>query len=202
VTIARESLQPFGGSIYLDPFSEPEFNECVGAKRILTGEPGLDGFRDRWVNADSDFDPCPRADHLLAGYPVAGYNADRAALARSALVNPPGDDTGDNVKKAWRLLDRYHELGWIDSAVWVAFNLNQLQTLQGISVRSPLCDEFVRAIPDTRLAFASHSSRPAGSDDAPSHPCFFLLMPSHAPHLATHQVQTFGRLASELGEVF
>lgn len=183
----------FNASIYVDPFSEPEFNAHVGAWKILTGAKGDDGFRDRWINDDES----PRADQVLAGLARA---TDPLAYAYTAIVNPPGDDSGDNVKKAWRILDLYHQLGWIDSAVWVAFSLNHLQTLQGVSKRSLLCADFVRCAPAKRLPFTRHSS--TKGDDAPSHPMCFTLLPSHNPRIAAEQMRLFESMASKLGEVF
>jgi hypothetical protein len=197
-----------GGQITVDPFSEPEFNAHVRANHILTGAKGNDGFKDRWLPIDG----CPRADHILADYPIASTELLHLA---TAMVNPPGDELGDNVKNAWRLVDRYHELGWLGGGVlWVAFNLNQMQTLQGISARHPLHGDFegLRCVPDTRLPFTAHSTRPATrvnkrgevieNDDAPSHPCFFFLLPSSNDVIAAEQRRLFESMSSKLGAVF
>lgn len=196
--------------ITVDPFSEPEFNAHVKANHILTGEKGSDGYRDRWLPIDA----CPRADHILAGL-VNPKSWDGTRNARTAIVNPPGSDDGESVKRAWFLLDRYHALGWLGGgALWVAFNLNQLQTLQratsavvrraGDAMPShPLSPEYegLRCIPDHRLSFTRHSSNKDG-DDAPSHPCFFVLLPSHDATIAAEQRRLFESMASDLGAVF
>lgn len=191
----------------VDPFSEPEFNRHVGARRILTGEAGLDGYRDRWL-VDDD---CPRADAILADYPVQHT----PATASTAIVNPPGDESGENTKRAWKLLVNYWTLGWLDSAMWVAFNLNQFQTLQRVTSYSPLSDNFMylRCVPSRRLDFTRHSSAPTTKidkktgkevavDDAPSHPMFFMLLGSHEPAIKAEQLRLFDSMASKLGEVF
>lgn len=194
--------------IYIDPFSEPEFNLNVKADRILTGEKGDNGFKDRWI----DHELAPRADHILACYPIAPKP--RGVRPFTALVNPPGDEHGENIKNAWRILVGHYLTGWIDSAVWVAFNLNQLQTLQGIATLHPLSPNFegCRSVPDHRLGFIAHSTRPKTKvdrhgdvievDDAPSHPSFSLLLPSRDEGIAAEQRRMFEHCASKLGAVF
>lgn len=193
------------GHITVDPFSEPEFNEHVKAQRILTGAPGLDGFKDRWL----DTEEFPRADWILTGLkrptPTIAY---AGGPYPTALVNPPGDDRGENTKKAWFILERLHRDGWLlGGTIWVGFSLNQLQTLQGRDLRgddrtgfrSPLDPDFLRCIPDHRLGYVPHSTSEA-TDDAPSHPSFFVLLPSQVN--GDEQRATFRKYAGELGEVF
>lgn len=186
--------------IHVDPFSESRFNDReggVGARRILTGAKDLDGYRDRWI----DDERCPRADWVLAGLDVTRSRTYRATEA-TALVNPPGSDDGESVKNAWRLVDAYHRLLWVDSAIWVAFNMNQLQTLQGISPRSPFHGDFdgCRCVPERRIPFVHHD--PAHGVEAPSHPCWFMLLPSSDAALAGEQRRLFESMASKLGEVW
>lgn len=198
----------WGPAIYVDPFSEPEFNAHVGAHRILTGEKGLNGFKDRWI----EHELAPRADHILGAYPITP-RPDGAGIY-TALMNPPGDERGENMKNAWRILVGYYVTKWIDSAIFVSFNLNTMQTLQGIASLSPLNARFTgcRCVPDRRLPFVAHSSRPKTridrhgdeieNDDAPSHPCYFLLMPSHDDIIAADQLRLFESMGSKIGEVF
>jgi hypothetical protein len=236
--------------IYVDPFSDAEFNERVGAHIYHDGSPGRDGYRDRWLDDDAS----PRADHLLAGFRGAAPNSNRY----TALVNPPNEtpdlDAGEATKRAWIILERYHRLGWLGGgAVWIGFNLNQLQTLQIQSpgataalgeVRSPLHADFMRCVPDRRLAFERHSSNvraptyletkkiarrlgvspmiverwinvdPRGcpdnfravvaeeTGDSPSHPMFFVLIPSPNEVVAAEQTALFESMACTLGEVW
>lgn len=213
IEIATAVIKPFRMSepaIDVDPFSEPEFNEYVRAARILTGAKGLDGFRDRWI----DHELFPRADHVLAGFASANQSPPVGFGPYGVLANPPGDDLGDNVKNAWRILVHLWRLRWIESAVWVGFNLNQLQTLQIQGTLSPLDEEFTfrRCIPRRRLDFVAHSSRPATridkhgkeveNDDQPSHPSFFMLLPSRDPVVGAEQLRLFDSMSSELGAVF
>ena len=214
IMLANSSLWPVvcsepGGMnpIYVDPFSEPEFNLNVKADRILTGAKGDNGYKDRWI----DHELAPRADHILSCYPIKPKPA--GVRPYTALVNPPGDESGENVKNAWALLVGYYVTGWIDSALWVAFNLNQLQTLQGVAVLHPLSQQFegCLSVPDHRLGFIPHSSRPKTKfdrhgvevdvDDAPSHPSFSLLLPSRDEVVAADQRRMFEHVAGKLGAV-
>ena len=216
--------------IYVDPYSEDEFNEHVAAYRILTGVKGRDGFVDRWL----ELDICPRADHLLTGLwrPVApsglqvspalcrwfvSDDASSIGVKPTAFVNAPGDPSGDNIKNAYSLLELYWRLGWLPGgAFWVGFTLNQLQTLQNARTegefQSPLSSRFMRCIPSRRIPYTAHSSTPeikinkkgveVERDDAPSHPSWFMLMPAYDQVIAAEQIRLFDSMASQLGEVF
>lgn len=195
--------QAHAGAVDVDPFSDEEFNRRVGADRFLDGTPGRDGYRDRWLLDDE----CPRADQLLAGL----AKEPRSPTTWTAFVNPPNEtdslDAGEATKRAWRILEGYHRLGWLGGGgIWVAFNLNQLQTLQlGGRVRSPLYGGLLRCVPDRRLGFTRHSSdvqRDKETIDQPSHPMLFVLLPSTNPVVAAEQARLFDSMGSELGEVF
>lgn len=204
---AIEVIHHVLGYVSVDPFSEPEFNQHMRADRILTGEKGLDGFADRWL----DLEEAPRADWLLTGMSRKTAEGVGFTLLPTAVVNPPGDDQGINAKRAWYLLNAYHALGWFPGgAIWVGFTLNQFQTLQlkndvtGFKregFRSPLHADFKRCIPDHRLAYTPHSTSIV-EDDAPSHPSFLVLLPSTIPMVADRQVALFREHAGKLGEVF
>lgn len=233
VEIARAC---FYGRVYVDPFTEEEFNGTIAAMRILDGTKGRDGFKDRWLANEL----APRADHLLSGVfrPVApvGFHvfdprvveerpfksmlADDEAFDATAFVNAPGDESGEQIKDAYTILELYHRLGWLPGgAFWVGFTLNQFQTLQcvtenDVEARSPLSPAFegCRCIPRKREAYRSHSTRPktrinkhgveVENDDAPSHPSFVLLMPSTDEIIAADQRRVFESMACKLGEVF
>lgn len=187
-------------SITVDPFSEDRFNVAIGAERILTGEKTRDGYKDRWLADDA----CPRADAILAGFALLGPAVENY---HTAHVNPPGEkeDDGkrhDNVKNAWRLLDEYHRLGWLGGgALCVLFSLNQFQTLQGVSERSPLHGDFLRCVPARRQPFVRHDASPE-KDDAPSQPSAIVLLPSLDEVVAAEQARVFANLAHSLGEVW
>lgn len=211
VSIAHEVLRACRpdnlAAIEVDPFSEDEFNQTIRAERVLDGTKGRDGFADRWIATDL----CPRADHILAGYPMSQAPSHGPEGNHTALVNPPGSEDGLNVKRAWKLLDTYHGIEWVDSAVWVSFSLNSLQTLQGESIRHPLDPAFTgcRCVPSSRVPFVAHSSQPKtkvdknGREvevvDAPSHPMWFMLLPHWAPSVNAEQREIFRRLCAARG---
>jgi hypothetical protein len=254
VEVTHKVLGP--RAITVDPFSEPEFNARIGADRILTGAPGADAYHDRWLD-DPD---CPRADWLLAGFVDVPKRKAYGPDLETSIVNPPSGEEGDNVKRAYRLLELYHRLGWFPGgAIYVGFSLNQLQTLQmsdevpdADAFRSPLHRDWTdcRCIPRKRSAFVPHSTRPyfkaleefakskrlknreaalaafnatplglelynrhvnaatkthgapVDLDEAPSHPSFFLLMPTTSKERNKAQRAMFIELAGRLGEVF
>ncbi len=116
VDLARATL----GGIDLDPFTDAAWNAIVGADRIITARE--DAFRCAW------FDEGPTAREILAGDLTAWETPARPA---TAIVNGPGDPSGDAIKRAWRLTEWYHRNGFLaGGAVWIAFNVGQLQTLQ------------------------------------------------------------------------
>lgn len=116
VDLARATL----GWIDLDPFTDAAWNATIGADRIITARE--DAFRCAW------FDDGPSAREILAG-DLTVWNLPRHAA--TAIVNGPGDPSGDVIKRAWRLTEWYHRNGFLaGGAIWIAFNVGQLQTLQ------------------------------------------------------------------------
>lgn len=141
VDLTRATL----GAIDLDPFSDPAWNAIVGAERILTEHD--DAFTCAWFRGapyaagilDSDFD----AADFLAAKP-------RPATAH---VNSPGDASGDMVKRAWRLTEWHHRAGFLGGgAIWIAFNVGQLQTLQNSGAPRSLLS-FPLLITSTRVRY-------------------------------------------------
>lgn len=127
VDLARATL----GRIDLDPFSDPTWNATIGAERILTERD--DAFSCRWFGSDS----FPSAADILAGEndddgnrPASLYLSMRPRPS-TAIVNGPGDPSGDAIKRAWRLTEWHHRAGFLGGGcIWIAFNVGQLQTLQ------------------------------------------------------------------------
>ncbi len=80
----------------------------------------------------------------------------------TAIVNPPGDKSGELVKRCWEKLIEQYLMGQISSAVWVGFNISQLQTLQLAKVEAnPM--HFPFCVPSSRWCF-----RETTSDHQPS----------------------------------
>jgi hypothetical protein len=80
-------------------------------------------------------------------------NGLRRPWAGRVFLNPPGG----LVAEFWhRLIDAW-EAREITGAIWIGFSIEQLQTLQGYEVRSPLAFPF--CIPDRRIPFVESTAK-------------------------------------------
>lgn len=123
-----------GGQIDLDPCSCAAANETIGASVFYDEK--HDGLSENWA---------PRT-----------------------FVNPPGHggkryprDTSP-VAKFWLHLARQYSAGIVHEFVWLAFDMGQLRTLQGIESRNgeSLMRECLICIPRKRIAFLDHENKP------------------------------------------
>ncbi len=105
----------------------------------------------------------------------------------NVMVNPPGDSSGSLVKKFWeKLINQYCERH-TTAAIWIGFNINQLQTLQQtLAEANPL--DFPLCFPKKRIAFSTttkdHQAQLFGEPERelipapdPGHPNFICLLP-------------------------
>lgn len=102
--IVRRAAEFLGGEIELDPASSFERNKVVGAKK--------------WLG---------KADARMTGIPEDWGNA------KSLFINPPGGKQGSTNKTLAKVFFRKAVQHCVDNEarfVWVAYNINQLQTLQ------------------------------------------------------------------------
>lgn len=177
------------GQISLDPFSAPGWNRTVRAARILTEKD--DAFSCAW------FDGSPAAIDIFN--PGATLWGPEQMTGRTALVNPPGDRTGQMVKRAWRLVEWHHASGWLDGgAIWIVFNLGQFRTTQTAGAgRSLLHPDFIRCIPSKRIPY---DERPGVGSSAPSHDTAIVLLPGRGREM--RQRLDFESLFGDIGEVF
>ncbi len=111
----------------------------------------------REVLGGIDLDPASHAEAnreiRARRYYTAKTNGLRREWAGRVFVNPPGG----LVAEFWhRLIDAW-EAREIVGAIWIGYSLEQLQTLQGYEVRSPLA--FPICIPDRRIAFVESKAR-------------------------------------------
>lgn len=191
IDLARAVL----GHITVDPFSSEKWNAVIGARRIITAE--QDGYETPWIMGA----PQPGRDD---GDEDAAIERKLRPNEHTAFVNPPGDRTGELVKKAWRALELYYRRGWFGGgAVWIGFNYNQLQTLQDLSrtdgYLSPLAPEFLRASPESRLPY---QISPGVDGDQPPRPSWMLMMPSLDRNIRSRQEQAWNAIAGRLGAVW
>jgi len=164
----------------LDPASSPEWNGLIRAKRIITEAEGF--WQTPWVEGA----PAPNRLKTTPTKPpwVSG--------GITVLFNPPGDRKGVQVSRAWWALAEYFELGWVRSAVFIGFNVEQLSRLQRVDARThPL--QHVTLVPSSRHNYRT-SATTIGTD-AP-HASFVTLL-SRSPR----EIAIFAAQASLLGHV-
>lgn len=177
VAIAQRVL----GHIDLDPASSPERNATIAAWNIITRE--QDGLRTPWVQ----------------GAPTPSYVCDvqalRAPIGQPGIhvfLNPPGDKSGELVAGFWRALAGYHQLGWIDTAFYVGFSVEQLARLQRVGAPShPLL--FPTCVPDERIEYM----RPDGTRGEQCGHASFLTLVTRS----RSRTRDFATAARQLGAV-
>lgn len=172
IRIAREVL----GHIDIDPASSPHWNRAIGAERIITAK-----------------QDCRKTPWVPGGPLPTDLGAKRTNAKKpkryTATVNAPGTRDGELVAFCWRTLSAYHELGWITSAIWFGFNVEQLARLQRVGAPShPL--EHATLIPCRRLHFRARY----GVATQPPHASFITLLTRSRAEL-----QHFEELGAELG---
>lgn len=179
IEIARTTL----GTIDLDPCSDSTWNARIGAWRILTAND--DAIKTPWVVGA----PAPGDAHR-----ESALRAERGFRC-TAFVNPPGEKTGELVAAFWCALTNYYRLGWISSAIWIGFSVEQLSRLQRIGApHHPL--EFPTSVPSTRVSYL----QPSGdTGDVPGHASFITLLPERSERKA--QTDRFFHAARTLGAV-
>ena len=163
IAIAKHAL----GRIDFDPASEPSFNARVEALRYLT--------KDQDATITPWFCGSPLPLRAAMGPP-----APPSHVAETVFCNPPGG----LVKELWYSLCSYWVLGWVSSAVWVGFNINQLTHLQ--RTRAAYHPLQLRTLhPNRRWAYLTPEGKPAGS---PPHGSYLTLL-SHDPDVCRRFVQ-------------
>lgn len=131
------------------------------------------------------------------------------------FLNPPSGDGGKLVKAFWLQLVGDYLKGYIDSAIYIGFSIDQLQTLQNTRHGGPL--QFPLCIPRKRLKFSSMIEQPsqvglfgepefdliATTGESPTKPNFICYLP-HREDSGLVFTSTCDRFAEEFekfGEV-
>ncbi len=166
------------GSFDLDPASSAQWNRVVGAERFF--DKRTNGLKTPWVAG------APAPDKLVAQRRIA------CPRRFTVFENPPGDPKGALVAAFWRATAGYHDLGYVSSAIWIGFSLEQLARLQRVGAAShPL--EHTTLVPDRRGRYAK---KPGVAGKSPTHASFITLLSN-----TRAEVERFHRLGTELGHV-
>ncbi len=168
------------GRIDLDPASDEEWNFSIGAARYI--DKATDGLKTPWTPG------APAPDRVLDEHALRA----EAGWSMTVHVNPPGDKKGRLVAAFWRALTGYFALGWVTSACYVGFSLEQSSRLQRVGARfSPL--SCVTLVPDERVPYMVTRTLQSSQ---PGHASFLSLL-SHS----RIERERFCDLGTELGEV-
>lgn len=121
----------------------------------FTPRPIVDAARE--VLGGIDLDPASHAEANRMIRARRFYDERANGLRRPwsgrVFLNPPGGF----VAEFWhRLIDAW-EAREITAAIWIGFSIEQLQTLQGYEVRSPLAFPF--CVPDRRIPFVESTAK-------------------------------------------
>jgi hypothetical protein len=191
----------------LDPASSAKWNRVVGAERFF--DKRTNGTATPWVpgapaplaalnrfraHAVADIESIARDAELEGRHEEARRILAQVALAGavSVFLNPPGDRKGVLVAAFWASLSAYFALGYVRSAIWVGFSLEQLARLQRVGAAShPL--EHLTLVPSHRLRYSAKLGK---SGDAPTHGSFLTLLTR-----SRTEAQRFRVLGRELGHV-
>lgn len=177
VDLARQVLRV----IDIDPATSAEWNTLVGARRILTREDNA--LRTPWL------DGWPRADELLTDERESGIPP---TFGATVFCNPPGSKDGSLVARFWLALSEYYRRGFVSSAIWIGFSLEQVSRLQRVGARShPL--QHTTLIPSRRIAYRA---TPTTIGEDPTHASYVTLLSDDQS-----KVQLFAALGVELGHV-
>lgn len=176
VDLARQVL----GRIDVDPATSPDWNVLVGAERIFTRTHS--GIANAW------FEGAPAPNRLLTDEREHVAGGDRGTV----FCNPPGDKQLDLVARFWTALAEYYRRGFVTSAIWIGFSVEQLARLQRVGAPShPL--QHTTLVPDERIAYRN---TPTTIGDQPSHASFVTLLSDDA-----RQIDLFRALGTPLGHV-
>lgn len=120
----------------------------------------------RKVMGAIDLDPASHEEANLTVKARRFFTAEDDGLvqvwAGRVFVNPPGGKGPDDkplVPAFWKHMLTEYALCHFDQAIWIGYSLEQLQTLQSVTFKSPL--DFPMCIPRRRIAFVENEAKKA-----------------------------------------
>jgi len=171
VEAAREVL----GVIELDPASSELANGTVRARRYFTKAD--DGFAQRWGGRVFLNPPGGLCDE--EGREVLPKKEERPSCAESGACGLPAGHrhTGvtSSAKAWWKRLALSYQAGDVDSAIFVGFSIEILQTTQSLDCLTPLHCPF--CVPRDRMRFLSVRSGVVRVGAAPTHASIIVFLP-------------------------
>lgn len=199
-----EAARKVMGGIDLDPASHEEANLTVKAARFFTEEDN--GLTQSW-----------RGRVFLN--PPGGKGV--LTAPRSFRVPIEGQQTKPLVPAFWRHLMGEWDVFNIEQAIWIGYSLEQLQSLQSASVKSPL--DFPICVTSKRIAFVENAAKKAArrarvlvegvavnASDAKRRAAAIVLAGKELPDSPSHSnyityigpnVEAFTRVFSVFGQV-
>ena len=168
------------------------------SKTAEHGTPGDIAAAARLVLGDIDLDPasCAVANRVIRAKQF--YTKETDGLLQNWIgtvwLNPPGDKSGILVKKFWSKLVRAWSSKQVTAAIYLGFNLAQLQQLQKSGVGGPLAWKFPLCVPEKRLCFTDLSTGVV--KEQPTQSNFITYLPS-----SLDGEKLFAKHFSQFGEV-
>lgn len=124
------------------------------------------------------------------------------------LVNPPGEDSGRAVKLFWEKLVSEYVSGNVKSALWIGFNIEQLQQLQRTRVDAnpfhfPTCIPYRRipfnkSLKDHQVSLFDENRRELVPSSRPAHANFITFLPDLRK---PYHVEIFRKEFSQYGAI-
>lgn len=165
----------------------------------------------RQVMGSIDLDPASHEEANLTVKAGAFFTAENNGLTLrwwgNVFVNPPGGKGPGGkplVPAFWKHMMKEYADGNFDQAIWIGYSLEQLQTLQRVSFKSPL--NFPLCIPHRRIAFVENEAKKAARIEkliAQGKDPNKASGPSHSNYICYlgERREDFSRIFSRFGQV-